>query len=165
MRNCKKCDKQIPNWIFIDGKHKNTSSRKYCLECSPFGLHNTRKIEKPIPDRRKKPIRKFVCPSCNQTRMEKTTTLVCGTCKNKAKRHFHKQKAIDVAGGVCVVCGYTKCKSALHFHHLNDKRFTISRCLHWSWEQLQEELKKCVLVCNRCHSEIHEGLTTLPDCN
>lgn len=41
---CKKCNKTFPNWTKINGKSRNISRRKYCIECSPFGLHNTRII-------------------------------------------------------------------------------------------------------------------------
>lgn len=47
MPTCQKCGKDFPNWIKLNGERKNISKRKYCLDCSPFGMHNTRKIEKP----------------------------------------------------------------------------------------------------------------------
>lgn len=47
----------------------------------------------------------------------------------------------------------------MDFHHLNsiDKDFTISARMT-SWTAIERELKKCVLVCCRCHREIHDGL-------
>ncbi len=27
-----------------------------------------------------------------------------------------------------------------------------------SWEMIEKELKKCVLLCCRCHREVHDGL-------
>lgn len=41
---CKNCDKEFPNWTTIEGRRKNLSTRKYCLQCSPWGEHNTRKL-------------------------------------------------------------------------------------------------------------------------
>lgn len=48
---------------------------------------------------------------------------------------------------------------ALGFHHIQkeDKEFSISRRIR-SWARVKKELKKCILVCSNCHSEIHEGL-------
>ena len=43
---CKNCGKKFPNYISINGKRHNLHNRKYCLECSPFNQHNTKKIGK-----------------------------------------------------------------------------------------------------------------------
>ena len=39
---CKNCGKEFETWIEIDGIKRNLKSRKFCLECSPFGKHNTK---------------------------------------------------------------------------------------------------------------------------
>jgi len=57
----------------------------------------------------------------------------------------------------CVVCGYKKCASALDFHHNGDKEFDIARGIRCkNLEQIQEEIKKCMILCRNCHSELHE---------
>lgn len=43
MRQCRKCKKTFPVTIIIDGQIRNLGSRSFCLECSPFGQHNTSK--------------------------------------------------------------------------------------------------------------------------
>jgi len=43
---CKRCKKSFESHIWINGKRRNLQNRIYCFECSPFGLHNTRKIHK-----------------------------------------------------------------------------------------------------------------------
>ena len=45
MPNCVICNDFFPNSIEINGKIRNLQRRKYCLKCSPFGQHNTRKLE------------------------------------------------------------------------------------------------------------------------
>lgn len=75
-----------------------------------------------------------------------------------------RRKAIEAMGGKCVCCGYSKTVTNLAFHHLDadNKVFTIQSGRTRSWEAIVAELRKCVLVCVRCHVEIHEGLTTVP---
>ena len=41
MKHCKNCRKEIPSWVVIDGISHGLSNRRFCLECSPFGKHNT----------------------------------------------------------------------------------------------------------------------------
>lgn len=67
-----------------------------------------------------------------------------------------KQKLVEYKGGKCSNCGYDKCLAAMEFHHIdpNEKDFTISG-KSWSFERLKKEVDKCILVCNRCHTEIH----------
>ncbi len=81
------------------------------------------------------------------------------------RRKVLMQKAIKYKGGKCIVCKYSKSSRALSFHHLNpaEKSFGISaRGITRSWDKVQKELDKCVLVCANCHAEIHDGLTQLP---
>jgi hypothetical protein len=84
---------------------------------------------------------------------------IVGYERIKDFRRRIKQRAIDYKGGKCQVCGYSKCVSALEFHHKNsdEKDFAISSKTR-AWKFVQIELDKCVLVCCRCHREIHAGL-------
>ena len=41
-RVCRKCGKHIPYSMQVDGKKKSLQNRKFCLECSPWGNHNTK---------------------------------------------------------------------------------------------------------------------------
>lgn len=69
-----------------------------------------------------------------------------------------KKDAVEHFGGKCVLCDYGKCLSAMEFHHLDksekeeEPTYVIMR---WSWERAKKELEKCILVCCRCHREIH----------
>lgn len=85
--------------------------------------------------------------------------------KAVAKRRKElRQKAINLWGGKCKICGYKKCDKALEFHHIDgkDKEFGISqRGVTRSWKKVEQELKKCILICANCHREVHAGVTQL----
>lgn len=95
-----------------------------------------------------------------------TKTKFCSVkCKNKyhvvKRRKILKEKSLAYKGGKCEKCGYNKCDSALEFHHLdhNKKDFGISQDGNTRpWNQIKEELDKCVLLCANCHRETHAGL-------
>jgi len=44
MKTCLKCKKEFPITIIIDNKKRNLCSRKFCLDCSPFGSGNSKNI-------------------------------------------------------------------------------------------------------------------------
>ncbi len=75
------------------------------------------------------------------------------------RRRELRERAVAHLGGKCLICGYDNCPSAFDFHHVNamEKDFTISAKMT-SWEAIEKELKKCVLLCARCHREVHDGL-------
>lgn len=81
----------------------------------------------------------------------------------KTLRVRNKIKAVKLLGGSCKLCGYNKCVEALDFHHINpnEKDFGISMNLNRSWNKIETELIKCILVCSNCHREIHNGLVNL----
>jgi hypothetical protein len=74
------------------------------------------------------------------------------------------ERAIEYKGGCCVVCGYNRCVRALEFHHVDPskKSFGLSeRGLCHSWDRIQEELDKCILLCANCHREVEDGAIKL----
>lgn len=79
-------------------------------------------------------------------------------------RQRRKKWAVDAFGGKCGICGYDKSIQALHFHHLdpNKKDFAPSTKVV-SRELFVKELKKCVCICANCHSEVHAGITKIPN--
>lgn len=135
-----RCQKPFAIRVQIGTKFHNLCNRKFCLECSPFKAHNNRDITKPPYDRK-----------------GNSYSYVKSFRKNK------KLKALEYLGLKCKVCEYNKCPDAMHFHHLNpsEKDFTIASKSAWSFERIKPELDKCVLLCCRCHAEVHAGLVTL----
>lgn len=83
--------------------------------------------------------------------------------RNEARRAWsarEKQKAIQYKGGSCIICGYSKCAAAMDFHHKNPAEKDAIKA-HWSFERNKAELDKCVLLCCRCHREVHAGEVSL----
>ena len=78
-----------------------------------------------------------------------------------------KDRMVQAMGGKCQCCGYNKTHKALAFHHIDptqkDMGFGDTRANPKSWQKIITELRKCILVCHNCHSEIHDGIRDLPE--
>jgi hypothetical protein len=78
-----------------------------------------------------------------------------------------KQKIISSMGGNCQICSYDKCAAALELHHIDqsqkDFSFGSIRANPKSASLIKEELKKCILLCCRCHREIHNSDLDIPE--
>ena len=166
MPECKKCGVRFPNRMFVNGQQKNLQNRKFCLECSPYGQHNTVDL---TLFREKSIVGGKVCPRCKQQlpaeafyRRRKNSNLspYCKECTNRQtldRMHYFKHKCVAYKGGKCCRCGYDYCVEALEFHHLNpeEKELSLSGGKSYSFERIKPELDKCILVCANCHREIH----------
>ena len=57
---------------------------------------------------------------------------------------------------ICIVCGKS---TTLQFHHVDEKlkKFNIANApqMRYSFNTLDEELTKCVLLCKECHEAVH----------
>ncbi len=85
----------------------------------------------------------------------------------KKWRNSVKDRMVEAMGGKCQCCGYDRTNRALAFHHIDPEQkdigFGDTRANPKSWSKIAAELKKCILVCHNCHSEIHDGLRILPE--
>ena len=94
-----------------------------------------------------------------------------GKTKNSERRNKNrfrlKKEYKDSSGAKCQFCGYDKCQNALHFHHIDPKtkKFAVSDAISNGYpkEEIEAEIKKCVLVCANCHTEIHANLIKLDE--
>ena len=171
---CQKCQKEFPFRMKIDGKERNFNNRKFCLDCSPFGLHNTRQLDNKLKGSK-------MCKRCNtvkkitdfyKRRDGNDPSSYCKPCTNNQaveRQRTFKKKCIEYKGGKCINCGYNKCVGALEFHHLDpeDKDFSPSSARSRGEtkgnlkDEVKEELDKCILVCANCHREEHEKLNAI----
>lgn len=73
---------------------------------------------------------------------------------------------VESMGNKCQICGYNRCHAALELHHLDpsQKEFTFGTVIAnpKAWHRIEEELKKCILLCSNCHREIHANIVDIP---
>lgn len=128
MPMCLKCTQEFPNWVVIEGQNRNTSNRKFCLECSPFGMLNR-------SDLRKRPLHK------SPIMMSDSELFVVGPTYH----HSTLKKRLLLRGVLyeCTKCGISEWHGkplALHLDHINgvpdDHRLDNLR-----------------LLCPNCHSQ------------
>jgi hypothetical protein len=135
----------------------------YCLQCSPYGKHNTRvlagddrRFASTVPSGTT-----LKCVGCLKDYRYRpsggTTTRMCGNCNVLKARTLQKMKAVQYKGGVCIKCGYNRTMAALTFHHRDPskKEFQISGGNCKAWGRVQAELDKCDILCSTCHTELH----------
>ena len=124
MLTCVKCGKQFPILVRIDGTWRNLCGRRYCLQCSPFGQHNTRRIHEvagqPAPhicEACGTPIRnvrnsRFCSNKCQhalgwrimKVRIEEAG-IVAGRGEGSPRPRVAKRYLLEIYGHVCVICG------------------------------------------------------------
>jgi hypothetical protein len=162
MPTCRKCGVSFPNYLKIDGIVRNISNRKFCINCSPFGFHNTRSLSPRFdPPNAKR------CAKCNLEKpvsdffiSKSKISYYCRECHQIVvleRIRNNKLYAVKYLGGKCIRCGYNSCVDALDFHHRepSKKEGKMTRVLRRSFKNIKKELDKCDLVCCRCHREIH----------
>jgi len=151
---CQKCNNKFSCKVKIGDKYHNLCSRKFCLTCSPFKAGNRRDLTKPhtalINSGRN--YSKF-------TKEEKQEYNKKSYKIQRPRRIGRKIILIERGGGKCIFCGYSKNIAALNFHHTDSKvkKFEICSAFLSSkpFAELEEEAAKCVVMCNRCHVELH----------
>jgi hypothetical protein len=141
---CVACGCEFPAKMIIDGKMRSLYRRSFCLECSPFGDHNTSRVPlglrsteesmKARRDRRREQFRRSL----------------------QKRRRKRKLDLVAAYGGRCVDCGYSVCPEALQFHHRDPstKEFGLGT-FNGSLARLIQEAAKCDLLCANCHRIRH----------
>lgn len=161
MKKCENCGESFSVWTRINDKLHNLNNRRYCLEYSPFGAHNTRPFGHKYEPKEFK-----VCSACGN---EKPISEFykngqyphpeCRKCFNKRsteQQRKRKEQMVRLKGGKCSRCGYQGHIASFDFHHLDPKKknFGIGNFKNRSLSNLQDELAKCILLCANCHREL-----------
>jgi hypothetical protein len=160
MKVCAKegCENKVPKY-FVDenGRKHNCQRRKFCLECSPYGQHNTKDLNN--FDNR------GVCSECGNPTQQGTKRTKCHSCYFNKRQAVISEKVYGIIGYDCWYCGYNKGKlsqSVLEFHHVSpeSKKFSLTtrEFVGRRWDVVFEEMKKCVSLCCRCHREYHADI-------
>ena len=153
------CINVIPKfYITEDGKKHWTQRRKFCFECSPYGVHNTKNLNS-----KKDNGQTGTCAECGNPSQKCHSK--CCVCYFRDKKIAKSKKVYDMIGYDCWICGYDrglKAQSVLDFHHVypENKMFNLStrEFVGYAWERVWTEMQKCVSICCRCHREYHAGL-------
>ena len=158
MPQCRKCNTTFPNRKVIDGKKRSLNSRKFCLNCSPFGSRNTKPDDPTKTSYRKvENGKRAAYKEWSQEAQEDFKARLYWRAKNR------KDKLVELSGGKCKECGYYKCSRAMTFHHRDpsQKRFPLDKRTLQSknWDDILEEVKKCDLLCIRCHMETEDKIS------
>lgn len=141
---CVACGRRFPAKMVIDGRMRSLYRRSFCLECSPFGDHNTSKV--PLGLRANE-------ESVKARRDRRREQFRRSLSKRRRKR---KLELVAAYGGRCIDCGYSTFPEALQFHHRDPstKDFGLGS-FSGSLARLIEEAAKCDLLCANCHRIRH----------
>lgn len=164
MNVCRKCGNVIPNWVEIDGIKRNLKSRKFCLECSSFGTHNTKPILSiGLKDYGNclycgKPLNAYGRKYCNQS------------CKNEHKYslYIEKWKKHEITGRNSGSYGQTQISGFIRRYIFEKYNYKCSKC---GWSKINPYThtipleidhidgncensceENLILVCPNCHS-------------
>lgn len=165
MPKCNKCFTAFPNLVLIEGKKHNLSNRRYCLACSPFGQRNNKRLHI-IKERNW--VAEGPCKLCGSESNKKAPrTSTCYSCLNKRHQLKRQDKLYCIIGEKCWKCNYDLGRYMLDFHHMRDKLFqlTARNIGNHRWEKVWNEAQKCVLLCCRCHREVHCGIISKEEIN
>jgi hypothetical protein len=166
MTVCKNCGDSFSGFIKDNsGKRFDVRNRDYCIKCNPIG---ERKFWRGKPTQKTIGVTRYaklpyICKSCGKGFLGGSRNHECSTCRCKKSREERRKKAYLLLGNKCSICGYDKCMSALAMHHKNpqEKKFNLSNSWGLSWKVIEPEIKKCILLCCRCHAEVHDGITKI----
>src|SRR5256885_8139696 len=136
---CAACGKAFPAKQLIDGKMHSLYRRRFCLDCSPFGGHNTSRNPARGPDAEARRAAK------RERRLQSYLRSL-----NKRRRR-RKRELVEARGGRCMDCGYSDSVEALQFHHRDPstKDFRLG-AFSGSLKRFLAEATKCDLVCANC---------------
>jgi hypothetical protein len=82
-----------------------------------------------------------------------------GRVNLQARRKANKEKAAAYFNNECQHCKLVSPHLCVYdFHHLDmsEKEADPGSLLHYSWDRIQKELDKCIMLCANCHRIEHQ---------
>jgi hypothetical protein len=154
-------------WI-ISNKSKHRAERIFCSECSKEIVVRVGRLAE----------HKGKCYDCNSKALGKArkghipwnkgnkTFDQKGYSRSRSNqiRWGMKKKVIKHMGDKCQICDRKNLPIATYeCHHVDPKTklHSLSQLLTKGWNVIEEEIKKCILVCKNCHAIIHYSDETL----
>lgn len=135
------------NCLYLDGNTLNCSYENICIKTE---------LDQYLEDNSK-----VYCNSChkivdideaysntNPHRIKK-----CKSC-SKQQREDKNSYMTKFKKDGCCICGETDI-ACLDFHHIRDKKCQVSHMLTYSYNKIEEEINKCVILCSNCHRKLH----------
>lgn len=116
-------------------------------------------------DKTTKDGRQFRCKPCarafinsNYAKYKLKTIERCLKSKDTNRARIWKYKQ----DRKCSICSESV-TACLDFHHTDPtkKSFNVASARTLSWETIEQEINKCILVCKNCHVKIHTGVIKL----
>jgi hypothetical protein len=91
---------------------------------------------------------------------------ICGKCQNAyvvQRGREMRKRIVEFLGGRCRICGYHRCIEAFDVHHPDPKKKdpNFRHVRGWSWDRVEREIRRCILLCKNCHAEVHAGVLTI----
>jgi len=168
LKSCSKCNTEKPVSCFY--KYKSGINKgyyySYCKDCNRNYLEewkienkehyknlcNTNRRKKYASDIKYKMRIVEQHSEYNQRPYVKERKRIEGSKKRRYQIVYFK----NMLGGKCSICGYDKNYASLDFHHPGKKEISLGKLFgRAKMEIINEEAKKCILVCRNCHMEIH----------
>lgn len=155
MPNCKNCQKEFPNNIVINGITHSISSRKFCLECSPFGSRNTRSY---IIDLKEN---EGFCSRCSNIKNIKKfykrkngrPLSYCIDCQNEVKQLKFEEKTemlVELFGGKCKDCEISYPPIIYCFYDENNVYY-ITKLYNMSLGRAKKKFENYDMLCRNCY--------------
>ena len=155
---CSRCHQEEPILDFCKNNRSSDGYSYQCKACRQMWRHNYYTTNRKWEFDRQKKYRLEHLEKCRKR----------DNSYNLKKRRLLKKRLVEEMGGKCVVCGYDRYFGALDFHHLDasKKDFNIANLIRTfgskAFDAARKEATKCLLVCCRCHRELHGGVISYP---
>ena len=125
--------------------------------CNAHYLRYIRGSEMKLPVKRRERNRTCKIDGCGKKHYGND---LCNSHWRSWSRHSIKVKLIEMLGGKCQTCEKVFHPAAFDFHHLDPKKkdFSITNAFNnKTFEAIEREVKKCILLCANCHRIEHAG--------